>query len=121
MSRREDFFNFLQSNLVGINVFADYVPAGADTPALSVVTIIGESNDNRVLNGDSTGKRSVYRLSLTGNTEVELEQVENAVQLLDNTSNDIYTRVFLDEIVPIPRDTDSVIFVSQVDITIYMR
>ena len=117
MSSRIKFINLLTA--AGLNPYEDFVPQNQPLPAVSYTFI--SAPHSRELNGARTGSYCVWRLQLVAKTKADLETLENTVQTLDNVSNVDFRRVLVDPLEPVAQDSESITYVTTVDIRTYER
>ena len=79
--------------VTGISVYPDFVPEDADLPAISFSHIINSSS--RLLQGNSTGEWNTWRILVVGNTRTEVKDMLLQLEMLDNTLNSDFQRVFV--------------------------
>lgn len=75
----------LVNTATGNTTYADYIPEGVDLPAQSIVHIAPEYT--RVVNGDISGVRNNWRLTLMSNDTSELRDLLDIIDGLDNTDD----------------------------------
>ena len=101
----------------GYNTYLHYVPQNIALPALSFIRITPVFE--RELSGGKTKQYTVWRVSCLANDMAELEQLENSLKLLDNTSNADYQRIHVLPTLDSPIDSESTFFSTVVDIRTY--
>ena len=102
----------------GNDVYFHYVPQNVNLPAMAFMRVTPVFI--RELNGVKTQEYIVWRVSCLANSMTELEQLENSLQLLDNTSTADYQRIQVLPALDQPRDSESTFFSTVVDIRTYI-
>ncbi len=103
----------------GFKAYPDYTPGSQDLPAMSYTWIAEPFR--RQLNGVKTQKSERYRINVVAKNHTDLESLENALNLLDNTSDSVFQRVMLELQVQQPPDSESITLVSVYDLTVIRR
>lgn len=77
----------------GLNIFSTDIPEEAVRPAVTFANIAYASD--RVLSGDKTKKVSNWRITVS-DTVQNLQDSIDKLELLDNTTNEHYQRIYVD-------------------------
>ena len=92
MTTIEQLIEVFKTGLTGVNVYSGTIPATAVLPAIAIYNVSFTSN--RVLSGNKTKRVSNWRITLV-DTVQHLQTVIDAVELLDNTSNQYFQKMFV--------------------------
>jgi len=99
------------------DVYPDLVPEAASKPALAFVN--AAFSQSRVLNGEATTKFSVWRLTLVAQSKTELQSMIDKLELIDNTRNANFSRIFTELIMKQSKEPDAPFRTAFVDLTVY--
>lgn len=83
----------LKDNTTGVGVYLDEIPETADVPAIALYNV-SYAND-RVQSGKKTKNTSTWRLTVV-DTVQNLQNTIDQILLIDNTSNDVFQRLFFE-------------------------
>lgn len=93
MSLEEKLIAFFKANLNGVGVFVGVIPESEPVPAIAIYNVA--YNSGRVLSGDKTGRSANFRITLVDTVE-RLQSTIDAIELLDNTVNSDFQKLFID-------------------------
>jgi hypothetical protein len=92
MSTEETLIAFFKANLTGVQVYTGVTPEASTVPAIALYNVA--YNNGRTLDGSKTKKWSAWRLTVV-DTVSHLQNTLDALELLDNTVNDDFQRLFV--------------------------
>jgi len=92
MSIEEKLIALLKSTLTGVQVYIGVVPEASSVPAVALYNVA--FNSGRMLDGSKTKKWSAWRLTVI-DTVSHLQTTLDAIELLDNTVNSDFQRLFV--------------------------
>lgn len=118
MSIIVDIVAVLKANLVGVEVYSSVVPEDAAVPALAVQNIAFTSD--RVIEGTKTKRWSQWRITVVAPVSA-LQSVIDQLELLDNTFNEYFQRMFVDLTLIEPKATTEPYQRAFVDMRVYKR
>jgi hypothetical protein len=82
----------LKTALPGFSVYSGEIPETAERPAVLINNI--SFGSQRVLSGGKTKNQSVWRITLS-DTLQNLQNSLDEIELIDNTTNEYFQRVFV--------------------------
>ena len=92
MTNTIDVIRMFKDALTGFSVRSGELPESASRPAI-LINNLAYSSD-RVLSGDKAKRQSTWRITLS-DTVVNLQNSIDDIELLDNTSNQYFQRVWV--------------------------
>jgi len=108
----------LKAALPGIGVYSGVIPSNAPLPAVAVYNVAHSSS--RVLSGDKTKRYSNWRLTLVARPQ-DLQSLIDAVELLDNTTNQYFQKLFVQLTLEEPKAQSEPNQRAFVDVTVYPK
>ncbi len=117
MSTKSDLISYLKASLT-VEVYSSVVPEQAVTPAVALSNVAFESD--RVLSGDKTKRLSRWRVVVVAKPN-DLQSVIDELESIDNTSNDVFRKVFAQLQIIEDKDPIDVHQRAFVDITVYNK
>lgn len=93
MSILSELILTLKASTSGVGVYSSVIPEAAPVPAIALQNIAFISG--RVLNGDKTGRWSQWRITAVATVQ-GLQDLIDQLELLDNTSNQYFRKMFVD-------------------------
>jgi len=109
-------YNLLAESLV-VKVYPDYVPESADRPAVCYVNIT--NLHERDMDGNKQAKSSHWRVTIVADTFADLSVIIDALEALDNTSTDEFSKIYSTLELIEPKDEEALYRRAFVDLTIY--
>jgi len=92
VSTEEHLIALLKSALVGVEVYTGLIPESSAVPAVALYNVA--YNNGRTLSGTKTKRWSAWRLTVV-DTVSHLQTTLDAIELLDNTVNTNFQRLFV--------------------------
>lgn len=118
MSIIEQLVLVWKASLTGVEVYTSVVPESAPVPAIAIQNIAFTSD--RVLEGSKTKRWSQWRITVVAPVSA-LQSVIDQLELLDNTSNEYFQRMFVDLTLIEPKATTEPYQRAFVDMRVYKR
>lgn len=100
----------------GLNIFSTDIPEEAARPSVTFVNIAYASD--RVLEGDKTKRFSNWRITVS-DTVQNLQDSIDKLELLDNTKNEHYQRIYVDHTFTEPKSQTEPYQRAFLDLTVY--
>jgi hypothetical protein len=117
MSVKTDLIAYLKASLT-VEVYSSVVPEHADVPAVALSNVAFESD--RVLSGDKTKRLSRWRVTAVAKPN-DLQSLVDELESIDNTSNDVFRKVFVQLQIIEDKDPIDVHQRAFIDITVYNK
>lgn len=108
----------LKANTTDVGVYEGVVPEGKPVPAIAIQNIA--FNSGRVLEGKKTGRWSQWRITAVAPV-ASLQSVIDQLELLDNTSNQYFQKMFVDLQLIEPKETINPYQRAFIDVRVYNR
>jgi hypothetical protein len=108
----------LKTALPGVGVYSGVVPSNAAVPAIALYNVSHSSS--RVLAGSKTKRLSNWRITVI-DTVQHLQQTIDAVELLDNTSNQYFQKLFVQLTLVEPKAPTEPHQRAFIDVTVYPK
>jgi len=118
MSILTNLIAVMKANLTGIKVYESVVPENATVPAIAIQNIA--FNSIRVLEGKKTGRWSQWRITVVASV-AGLQSAIDQLELLDNTGNQYFQKMFVDLQLIEPKETTNPYQRAFVDVRVYNR
>lgn len=118
MSILKNLIAVLKANLTSIGVYESVVPENAATPAIAIQNIV--FNSSRVIEGTKIGRWSQWRITVVAPV-ASLQGAIDQLELLDNTSNQYFQKMFVDLQLIEPKETINPNQRAFVDVRVYNR
>ncbi len=100
------------------SLYPDIVPEAASIPAMAL-TCVSPDLYSRPLEGEKTGKHSVWRVAIVTESISDMEIIIDLLLELDNTSNDNFQRIFAEVVNREAKGQDEPYRRAFVEITVY--
>lgn len=118
MTTIQQLIEILKAGLPGIDVYSGVVPESSNLPAIAVYNVAFTSS--RVLKGTKTKRVSNWRVTAIGNP-THLQSVIDAVELLDNTTNQYFQKLFVQLTLIEPKAPTEPNQRAFIDVTVYPK
>lgn len=118
MSILTDLIAVFKANTTGIGVYEGVVPEKATVPAVAIQNIA--FNSSRVLEGKKTSRWSQWRITVVAPV-AGLQSAIDQLELLDNTVNQYFQKMFVDLQLIEPKETTNPYQRAFVDVRVYKR
>ena len=92
LSTEQKLVSFFKSALTGVEVYTGLIPESSAIPAVALYNVA--YNNDRLLSGVKTKKWSAWRIIVV-DTVSHLQTTLDAIELLDNTVNEDFQRLFI--------------------------
>lgn len=99
-------FAALIESVTNKTLWPDAIPEGEAIPALVYNHVAGDGT--RLLSGKKVGRWDTWRVRVVGSNRDECDDMAEKLQLLDNTGNDNFKRVFVGSTQAVPSMPDDV-------------
>jgi len=92
VSTEEKLIALLKSALTGVEIYVGTIPESSAVPAIALYNVA--YNNGRTLSGTKTKRWSAWRLTVV-DTVSHLQTTLDAIELIDNTVNSNFQRLFI--------------------------
>lgn len=118
MIKRSQVTSLLKNGLT-VEVYNDVIPESASLPAVAVTNISNVSD--RVIEGRKVRRVHVYRVTASAYTTDDLEAILAELELLDNSSNNDFQRIFSQLVLREPKAPEEPVRRAFYDLTLYPK
>lgn len=118
MTTIEQLVAVFKAGLPGVKVYSGVIPENVTVPAIAIYNVAHSSS--RVLAGTKTKRVSNWRITVV-DTVQHLQSVIDDVELLDNTSNQYFQKLFVQLTLVEPKAPTEPHQRAFIDVTVYPK